>query len=216
MEVSGFETVALLWLSPLLMGVGPFRRFLTSPLGLLLMRLCSLVGVASYQAPSTLSRLLVLGVGNFFAMLVLAGSWWEKSKLDRHRHVYLHLLGYLFFLAVRIWGKSFNFIFMSTASNFMAVCVGVVVSTFLYHNDARTPITTPPSPAHGKTPPLSPAHGRITPSSHQHQYPGLLATSVGFGALLYLTHLLYAEVSVVTRWAVASLPHSGPAPMPWG
>lgn len=83
MEVSGFEAIAILWLSPVLMVVSPLRRFLTSPLGLMLIRLCSMVGVASYQAPTTLSRLLVLGVGNFFAMLVLAGTWWEKSKLDR-------------------------------------------------------------------------------------------------------------------------------------
>lgn len=209
MEISGFETAALLWLSPVLMGVGPIRRFVTSPLGLMLMRLGSLVGVASYHAPSTLSRLLILGVGNFFAMLVLAGSWWEKSKLDRHRNIYLHLLGYLFFMAVRIWGRSFNFIFMSHTSNAVAVCVGVAICIFLYRNDARTPITTtPPSPAHRKASSSS--------SSPQHQYPGLLAMAIGFGALLYLTELLYAEVSVVTRWAVAPLPHSGPSPMPWG
>ena len=83
MQVSGFETIAFLWLSPVIMVVGPLRRFLCSPLGLLLVRLGSMVGVASYHAPTTLSRLLVLGVGNCFAMLVLAGTWWEKSKLDR-------------------------------------------------------------------------------------------------------------------------------------
>lgn len=83
MQVSGFEALAALWFSPIIMVVGPLRRFLCSPLGLMLTRLGSLVGVASYQAPTTLSRLLVLGVGNFFTMLVLAGTWWEKSKLDR-------------------------------------------------------------------------------------------------------------------------------------
>lgn len=83
MQVSGFETIAVLWLSPIVMAIGPIRRFLTSTFGLMLMRLGTIVGVASYQAPSTLSRLLILGVGNSFAMLVLAGNWWDKSKLDR-------------------------------------------------------------------------------------------------------------------------------------
>ena len=82
-QVSGFEIIAILWFSPIVMVIGPIRRGLTSPLGLMLMRLCMMIGVASYQAPSTLSRLIILGVGNMFAMLVLAGSWWDKSKLDR-------------------------------------------------------------------------------------------------------------------------------------
>lgn len=84
MEVSGYEAIAFLWFAPIVMWVGPLRRFVTSPFGLLLVRACSMVGVASFQAPSTLSRLLVLGVGNFFGMLALAGSWWDKSKLDRY------------------------------------------------------------------------------------------------------------------------------------
>lgn len=87
MQVSGFEAIAFLWLSPAIMAVGPLRRFLCSPLGLLLVRLGTIVGVASYQAPTTLSRLLVLGVGNCFAMLALAGTWWGKSKLDRYEEI---------------------------------------------------------------------------------------------------------------------------------
>lgn len=84
MEVSGYEVVAFFWMSPVVMAIGPLRRFLTSPFGLMLMRVCAMMGVASYQAPSILSRLVILGVGNFFAMLVLAGTWWDKSKLDRY------------------------------------------------------------------------------------------------------------------------------------
>lgn len=83
MQVSGFEVVAFLWLSPVIMGIGAIRKFVTSPFGLMLMRLLSLLGVASYQAPTTLSRLLVLGIGNMFAILALAGAWWDKSRLDR-------------------------------------------------------------------------------------------------------------------------------------
>ena len=83
MEISGFESVALLWLSPILLGVGLFRRCVSSPLGLMFVRALTMIGVASYQAPTTLSRLLILAVGNMFAMLTLAGSWWDKSKLDR-------------------------------------------------------------------------------------------------------------------------------------
>ncbi len=42
-----------------------------------------MMGVASYQAPDLFKRVVILSISNFFAMLVLAGSWWDKSKLDR-------------------------------------------------------------------------------------------------------------------------------------
>ena len=48
------------------------------------------------------------------------------------------------------------------------------------------------------------------------KFPGLVVTSCGFGALMFLTMLLFGEVSVVSRWAVAPYPDIGPYPMPWG
>lgn len=112
------------------------------------------------------------------------------------------MLGYLLFLAIRVWGSSFNFIFMSHTYNCLATIVGMVLCVYLYRNDSRTPVTA--------SPPLPPGKAKGS------QYPGLLATAVGFGALIYLTQLIYGEVSVVTRWAVAPYPEYGPSPHPWG
>ena len=83
MEISGYESLAVVWFSPLLVLIGPLRRAVATPLGLLVLRLLSLVGVASYQAPTLLSRLILLAVGNFFCGLVLTAKWWNMSKLDR-------------------------------------------------------------------------------------------------------------------------------------
>ena len=83
MEISGFEALSVVWFSPLLVLIGPLRRAVATPLGLLMLRLFSLVGVASYQAPTLLSRLILLAVGNFFGGLVLTAKWWNMSKLDR-------------------------------------------------------------------------------------------------------------------------------------
>lgn len=83
LEVSGYEVVILLWFSPLLALFGPVRRALATPSALLVFRLLTLVGVASYQTPTSLARLLVLGVGNSFAFLAFVSMWWGHSKLDR-------------------------------------------------------------------------------------------------------------------------------------
>lgn len=83
LEISGYEVLCAVWLSPLLLLIGPLRRAVSTPLGLLVLRLLTLVGVASFQGPTTLSRLIILGVGNFFVLLTLTATWWGLSRLDR-------------------------------------------------------------------------------------------------------------------------------------
>ena len=83
LEVSGYEPIILLWFSPLLALWAPIRRALATPSVLLVLRLLTLVGVASYQSPTSLTRLVVLSVGNMFALLTLVAMWWGHSKLDR-------------------------------------------------------------------------------------------------------------------------------------
>ena len=41
-------------------------------------------------------------------------------------------------------------------------------------------------------------------------------TGAGLGSLMYLTHAVFGEVSVVTRWSVGPYPNTGPMPWPWG
>lgn len=128
------------------------------------------------------------------------------STNHRHRHIYLHLLGYLFFLAIRVWGTSFNVIFVSFIANNIATVMAVAFCFFLFVNDERTPLI---SHHGGEESPQT-----VTPDATK--FPGLVVTSCGFGALMFLTMLLFGEVSVVSRWAVAPYPDIGPYPMPWG
>ena len=83
MEISGYEIAALVWISPILTLIGPLRRAVSTPFGLMVLRLLSIIGLASFQAPTMLSRLFLLAVGNFFMMLGWVANWWNMSKLDR-------------------------------------------------------------------------------------------------------------------------------------
>ena len=85
LQISGFELAYVLSLSPLLALSGPIRRALTTPFGLLLLRILTLVGVASYQSPTAIIRVVVLAVGNMFALLSIISMWWNRSKLDRYK-----------------------------------------------------------------------------------------------------------------------------------
>ena len=83
LELSGYEPIIILWFSPLLALWSPIRRALATPSALLVLRLLTLVGVASYQTPTSISRLVVLAVGNMFTVLAFVSMWWDRSKLDR-------------------------------------------------------------------------------------------------------------------------------------
>ena len=107
-------------------------------------------------------------------------------------------------LAVRVWFTSFNPIFTNILYNNMATGVGVVLSLYLFFQDWRTPIITSTDLPSGKI------HHR-----ESDKYPGLVVTGLGFGALLFLTLMIFGDVSVVSRWAVAPYPDRGPYPYPW-
>ena len=115
------------------------------------------------------------------------------------------MLGYLLMLAVRVWGTSFNPIFTDFTYNNIATGTGVFLVVYLYLVNWRTPIIYPESSEPSKQ--QQPASTTL---------PGLAATGVGFGALFFLSMLLFGEVSVLSRWAVAPYPDRGPYPYPWG
>ena len=111
--------------------------------------------------------------------------------------------------------------------------MGVVTSVVLYMNDWRSPIITfetlPPedsskldtvhddeSPSENSTATEPDDRKGSNSTSKVPGTPGLLATAVAFGALIFLTSFLFAEVSVITRWCVAPHPFPGPQPHPWG
>ncbi|CAI8002702.1 PGAP2-interacting protein [Geodia barretti] len=205
LQVSGYEPIFLLCFSPILALWTPIRQALATPPALLVLRLLTLVGVASYQSPNAITRLAVLAVGNFFALLAFVSMWWNRSKLDRDRAIHTHILGFFLMLAVRVWFSSFNPIFTNLLYNNVATGVGVVLSLYLFLQDWRTPIITSTDLPSGK----------IHRNKESDKYPGLLATGLGFGALMFLTLMMFGDVSIVPRWAVAPYPNRGPDPNPW-
>ena len=95
---------------------------------------------------------------------------------------------------------------MGFTSNNLATAAGAILAIYLYFNNWRTPIVEEKGP---KKP-----SGRQ--GNKKSSFPGLVATGVAFGALFFLSHFLFGEASVISRWAVVPYPEVGPSPYPWG
>ena len=83
LEISGYEAFAVFFMTPLILVVPFLRRFLSHPVLLVILRLVALGGLASFQAPSTLHRLIILAVGVGAATLVEAAVLWHRSPYQR-------------------------------------------------------------------------------------------------------------------------------------
>ena len=83
LEISGYEAFVITILSPVFTGISTLLQFSGSIHGLAFWRVLSLVGVASFQAPSTLIRLIMLAFGCGTAMLWFCGMIWNKDPKER-------------------------------------------------------------------------------------------------------------------------------------
>jgi hypothetical protein len=84
LEISGYETFVVTILSPILTCVGSIMEFCQSLHGIAVLRSLSMIGIASFQAPTTLMRLVLLSFGCGSAMLWFCGVMWNKSSSERY------------------------------------------------------------------------------------------------------------------------------------
>lgn len=80
----GFELLALCYLSPLILTRFPaVDKFIATPTGLLLSRICLSVALLGYHATNSFVRLSLTFVGNMFVPLILSRLWLTNGPLDR-------------------------------------------------------------------------------------------------------------------------------------
>jgi hypothetical protein len=114
------------------------------------------------------------------------------------------ILGFFLMLASRAWYVSINPVWADPTSNKSLLLLGIVaLLDRVYTGHIAN------AESDGKTPSQSSKDSKITG-------PGWVLVAVGFGALMFLTHTVFGEVSLVCRWAVSGYPDIGPPPNPWG
>ena len=83
LDITGYELFIVLLLSPLLLVIPPVRYFATSTVGLSILRAVSVLCLASFQAQTTLMRLIVLSVGCAAANIAMFGIYYGGCRSRR-------------------------------------------------------------------------------------------------------------------------------------
>lgn len=116
------------------------------------------------------------------------------------------ILGLFLLLTLRISYVSVNPIWSDVTSNRVVLLVAALATLDRVYTGYMMSISQ--SESQSKSP--------SEPQDSKLSGPGWLLVAVGFGALMFLTHTVFGEVSLVFRWAVSGYPHTGPKPNPWG
>jgi len=116
------------------------------------------------------------------------------------------ILGLFLLLVLRISYVTVNPIWSDVTSNRVVLLIAVIATLDRVYTGYMMSISQ--SGPQGKS--------STEPQDSKVSGPGWFLVALGFGALMFLTHDVFGEVSLVCRWSVSGYPHTGPKPNPWG
>ncbi|ESP05150.1 hypothetical protein LOTGIDRAFT_208084 [Lottia gigantea] len=196
LEISGYEAFAGFWFMPIICGIPKVLRLFQTRWMIMILKLVVVGCLSSFQAATTLRRLIILATGAGVSMVIFAICLCHPNLFIRQSYFRSLIFGYFALLSGRIWFTTFIPTWWSDMTNSVVIALGVAATLdYLFNSDVQQEKKM-----------------AITSTVR----PNWFCIGLGTGSLLFATHWCFGEVSVITRWVVKGYPDSGPNPLPWG
>ncbi|CAK8683519.1 unnamed protein product [Clavelina lepadiformis] len=210
LEISGYEIFALVIFSPVLFTCGSgLRSILKSSTGLAALLMIIIGGCASFQAETTLSRLIILSAGIASAYVLQCALWWQDDIEKRKLSFWSFTIGFMAMVASKIWYVSISPMWNDYVTNKVLITFLTLAAVAKVMVEWMT-LSAKPST-------LKQSGDTVkTESKVKTKKQSCLGPSLAYGATCFVLHAIFGEVSVVCRYAVQGYPNTGPLPNPWG
>ncbi|KAI0749855.1 Frag1/DRAM/Sfk1 family-domain-containing protein [Daedaleopsis nitida] len=206
--ISGQELALLSTLSPIFLGIAPFKEWAHTREGRTILHGLSFIGLLAYVSKSPLVRLLLVTFANSAASVGAAVQWFGGEDRDVAYQALLTGLGYLVSSLSKHANHSNNPVwpFVNEQSGGYNK-TGIALACLALFEFARRPAIPATSPSTTKK--TASTH-TPTPDAHW------LSAAIALGGLIFSLHSLLSDPSTLIAWSWTGYPIKGPVPRQHG
>ncbi|KAI0663719.1 Frag1/DRAM/Sfk1 family-domain-containing protein [Cubamyces menziesii] len=200
--ISGQELALLSMVSPVFLGIGPFRAWAKTQGGRATLHVLTLVGVAAYVVPSPLGRLLLVSFASAAASIRAAVDWLAVEGDEVAYQAVVAGLGFLVSSLSKHANHSNNPVWpfideRSGGYNKTGLALALLAIYEFATRPTSAPSTTTTKPA-----------DTAEPAPQRHWLPASLA----LGSFLFTLHSLLSDPTTLIAWSWTGYPIKGPVP----